>query len=120
MAVILGGKAKMPCIYRSIFCLLHRAQGKAADQWLLWRVLYLFQQLLDFLGMDFLLPYPDGIAKIIDKQSQLLDFFRVWGPCHPILLPFYLTHPPVSGFADTPDYQGNTAGENDGKTDFPL
>ncbi len=29
--------------------------------------------------MDFFLPYMDGIAKIVDEQAELLDFFRVRG-----------------------------------------
>ena len=37
-----------------------------------------------------------------------------------LLLPFYFTDPPVSGSADPPDYQGQSAGASGRKAHWPL
>ena len=79
MTVIGTCQSKVPCTVYRIFCLFHTAKGQSRDQCFLIGSFYFAKKLLDFLGMNLILPalYLNMISKVIDKGSQLTNFLGI-------------------------------------------
>ncbi len=77
MTVILCRQAEMSHTLHRIPGLLHRPQGQPGYQRLHRRIINLFQKLLQLLGMNLISAHMDMIAEVVDKSTQLSDFFRI-------------------------------------------
>ena len=77
MGVVPGRQAEMPGAVRGVACLLHGAQHQTGKQRLLACALQLVEKLLQLLRMNLALLHADGVAEIIDKNSQLLHLVRI-------------------------------------------